>query len=123
MLQNGTSEGIYHQQKEVWKSHKTLGTHKTIVGNEITHLKYISDKCNQYPTKTMNNHMTRGQAKLAYIYHYIPAMAYSLTAVSTSELNLQEVQQKALRELIRKQGFEANFLTGSDLWTKEIRRS
>jgi ribonuclease HI len=109
MLQNDTSEGVYLQQKEVWISHKTLGTHKTMVGNELTHLKYITDKSNQYANKTMNNQMTRSQAKLAYIYHYIPAMAYSLTAVCISELNLQKVQQKALREFIRKQGYEANF--------------
>jgi hypothetical protein len=71
-----------------------------MIGNELVHLKYLSDKSNEFANKVMNNHMTRNQAKLAYIYHYIPAMTYSLTAMCMSEYNLQKVQQKTLREFI-----------------------
>jgi hypothetical protein len=109
VLQHEHQNQVEIKQKDISESHKTLGTHKSILGVEDDHIRFLKLKSNEYAHKAIHSQLTREQARLGYTYHYIPSMSYSLTAMCLNEQKLYCIQQKALREFIRIQGYEANF--------------
>lgn len=96
-------------QKEVTEAHKTLGTMKTIIGNEESHKAFLMKKSNAFATKVLHANMPRCQAKLAYNTIYIPAMLYSLPATNLSEKDLDEIQSRATGRFLSATGFEKGF--------------
>jgi hypothetical protein len=96
-----TNEIKVLEQKEVSTSHKTLGTYKCIYGEEKEQFRILSDKSNQ-----ISEQLNRKQSWLAYKCFYIPAMTYSLTAVSITEQQLTKIQQKATTNFTRACGYE-----------------
>lgn len=109
VLEDDNINLVQISQKDNSISHKTLGTMKNILGVENDHIINLKLKSNKYANQALNSQLNREQARLAYSYHYIPAMSYSLTAMCLNEAQIYQVQQKALREFIRIQGFDANF--------------
>jgi hypothetical protein len=110
------SEGIYLngskeilRQKEVQDSHKTLGTYKCLVGKEQDHVGFLTEKSNRMASQLDNCQLNRRQALRAYTSCYIPALLYSLTAVSLSRTKIDNIQQKATTAFLRKCGFDMHF--------------
>lgn len=87
-------------QKELSEAQKTLGTWKTIIGDETRHIKYLQDKSDGYALKVLHAHMNRRQARLAYATIYIPAMMYSLPAMNLYELALDTMLAVSRRDFL-----------------------
>jgi hypothetical protein len=100
---------IVINQKEVTEAHKTLGTMKTIVGDESSHKSFLLAKSDLFATKVLHARMNRRQAKLAYRTIYIPAMLYSLPATNLSEIDLNAIQSKATSRFLSASGYEKGF--------------
>jgi hypothetical protein len=96
-------------QREVTTSHKTLGTHKCIVGKESANFQHLEEKSNKIALLTIRSQMNRRQSAIAYQSCYIPAMTYSLLAVSLNEQDLTKIQQRATTVFTRKYGFAGTF--------------
>jgi hypothetical protein len=94
------------EQKEVWEPHKTLGCQKCIVGKEEEQFQKLLNKSNTIAASIEKAQLNKRQARLAYSCNYIPSMVYCLTAVSLTEKQLGEIQQKATTQLTRVSGFE-----------------
>jgi hypothetical protein len=75
-------EPVKITQREVNESHKTLGTHKCIMGDETEQYKVLLEKSNGILTLAENSQFKRQQAWMGYSCFYIPSMVYSLVAVS-----------------------------------------
>jgi hypothetical protein len=104
-----TRESKEIQQKEVFESHKTLGTFKCLVGKEQTQYEKLLSKSNSMAELVNVAQFTHHQAWLAYSCCYIPTMVYSLTAVNLNEKQLTEIQRKATTYYTRATGFERTF--------------
>jgi hypothetical protein len=96
-------------QKECHESHKTLGTHKCIIGHEITQYEVLLDKSNKFAERAVKAQFTPEQATIAYNNCYIPSMVYSLTAVNLNEKQLTTIQRKATSIYTQAAGFEITF--------------
>jgi ribonuclease HI len=97
------------KQKDVQTSHKTLGTFKCLVGDEVDHYKFLKDKSDKLGSITRGSQLNRRQAKKAYNSCYIPALLYSLTAVSLTRKQIDKIQQQATTDYIRKCGYDMHF--------------
>jgi hypothetical protein len=53
-LDKSTLNTIYIAQREINKSHKTLGTIKSIAGNKDNHIKFLIEKSNNYAQLTIS---------------------------------------------------------------------
>jgi Reverse transcriptase (RNA-dependent DNA polymerase) len=96
-------------QREVTQSHKTLGAYKCMNGVEEDHLKEMIKKSKEMGFKAINGQMNRRQGRLAYRSRYIPAMLYSLPAMSYVENTTNSIQQPAIGKFLQVSGFEKNF--------------
>jgi hypothetical protein len=103
------SEPTIITQKEVHQSHKTLGTYKCISGKETEQFNQLLNKSNKIALQIAKGQLNTRQAKLAYSCCYIPSMIYSLTAVSLTMKQLDQIQQKATTQLTRASGYEISF--------------
>lgn len=109
-LPNGDGTGeVVITQKEVTEAHKTLGTMKTIIGDESAHKSFLLTKSNAFATKVHHAKMSRTQAKMAYNSIYIPSMLYSIPATNLSEAELNIIQRKATNRFLSACGFEKGF--------------
>jgi hypothetical protein len=97
------------EQKQVYQSHKTLGTYKCVVGKESEQFNYLMKKSNDICDLASKGQFNRRQSWLAYKSCYIPSMTYSLTAVSMNEKQLAIIQKKATTQFSRNCGFEMSF--------------
>jgi hypothetical protein len=94
---NGLKLGCTNEplrQISVETSHKTLGTKKCLVGEEIDHFLFLLDKSNNMAYITKCSNLNRQQARLAYGSCYISALLYSLSAVSLTIDQINKIQQK-----------------------------
>jgi hypothetical protein len=91
------------------KSHKTLETYKTMIGDERDHIEFLTTKSNNFADKTRSSQFNRSQMRLAYNSCYIPAMTYIVTGVNLTELQLIQIQKQATIEYNRKWGIEMHF--------------
>lgn len=96
-------------QMEVIDAHRTLGVYKTVVGQEKCHYDYLQEKSDKYATTTAVARLTRRQARVAYSTIYMPAMLYSLTAMTYSNADLTKLQSKAVEKFLPAMGFERGF--------------
>jgi hypothetical protein len=96
-------------QYEVKKSHKTLGSYKCLVGCKSTHFEYLNQKSNEISIKINTCQLNRRQAKMAYNSCYIPAILYSLSAVTISQQQVDQIQQQATSAFIWKCGYDQHF--------------
>jgi hypothetical protein len=97
------------EQKEVFESHKTLGTYKCVVGVENEQFDQLMKKSDNICKLAKQGKFNTQQSWLAYRCCYIPSMVYSLTAVSLSEKQLNLIQQKAATQFTRGCGFDKSF--------------
>jgi hypothetical protein len=107
MTTNKTSEEL--TQIECHESHKTLGTHKCIIGEEVTQYEVLLDKSNKFADKVRQAQFTTEQATIAYNCCYIPSMVYSLTAVNLNKKQLTTIQRKATSSYTQAAGYEITF--------------
>jgi hypothetical protein len=107
MTTNKTSEDL--NQKECHESHKTLGTHKCILGKESTQYQVLLEKSNTFAERVGKAQFTHEQAGMAYSSCYIPSMVYSLTAVNLTEQQLTTIQRRATSYCTQAAGFEITF--------------
>jgi hypothetical protein len=77
----------------VHQSHKTLDTHKSIIGKQDKQYQQLLEKSEKITKLATNSQLNKRQSWLAYSYYYIPAMSYSLTAISMSQAQLVKIQQ------------------------------
>jgi hypothetical protein len=104
---NGETQNL--QQREVSESHKTLGTFKSIDGNEKDHIKFLKNRSDELAALATTGQFNRRQGALAFSTSYIPAIMYSLSAMRLSEKILYDVQKKALAKFLQLIGFEERF--------------
>jgi hypothetical protein len=78
-------------------------------GVEDDHLKEMIKKSKEMGFKAINGQMNRRQGRLAYRSRYIPAMLYSLPAMSYDENTTNSIQQPAIGKFLQVSGFEKNF--------------
>jgi hypothetical protein len=107
MTTNNTSEEL--QQKECHESHKTLGTHKLILGKEYTQYQVLLEKSNTFAERISKAQLNHEQACTAYSSCYITSMVYSLTAVNLNEQQLTIIQRRATSYCTQAAGFEITF--------------
>jgi hypothetical protein len=93
---------------EVFSSHKTLGAYKCILGKEIEHYQYLLKKSDTMAELVEKSQFTKQQSWLGYNSCYIPAMTYSLSAVSDQK-HLDKIQCKSTTQFTRACGFEVTF--------------
>jgi Reverse transcriptase (RNA-dependent DNA polymerase) len=96
-------------QKEVFASHKTLGTYKCMNGNESDHYKYLYKKSEKFGYQAINGQLNKRQARMAYKTTYITSMLYSLPAMSLSEADTNTLQQPGIQSFLRIGGYEKNY--------------
>jgi Reverse transcriptase (RNA-dependent DNA polymerase) len=97
------------QKREVDVSHKTLGTFKSMTGNEDAQIKYLTDKCLQHTRRAKFGQLSRTQARTAYYSTFIPSMMYSTPATCLDEYQLNTIQQPATTQFLRIQGYDMHF--------------
>lgn len=93
-------------QLEVSIPHKTLGTWKTISGCEKRHIKYLSEKSNNFARRIANARVSHQQARTAFNSIYIPSMIYSLPASNIPCKELQIIQRRTTEKFIAAMGFD-----------------
>jgi hypothetical protein len=99
----------YLQQREVSKSHKTLGTYKCMNGDESDHITFLKTKSDEIAANASNGKFNRKQANLAYSTSYIPSMIYSLPAMCLKEKTIYDIQKRALYIFLQLIGYEGKF--------------
>jgi hypothetical protein len=92
--------------KEVNISHKTLGCHKAIDGNEQDQVKYLLAKRLRYGRKLSTISIIRKQANMAYKTIYIPSMRYGLPSCSLSCDEIDKIQKYTLDKFLPFMGYE-----------------
>jgi hypothetical protein len=60
------------KQKEVFDAHKTLGTYKCLVGNELEHILSLKEKSDDMGIKSFRSQLDGRQSKTSYKSCYIP---------------------------------------------------
>jgi hypothetical protein len=100
---------IQLQQREVNMSHKTLGTHKCLDGDESEHIKALEKKSTNLGNLVYSGQLNRRQAKLAHNMIYIPSMSYSLPAITLSEDRTLHIQQRASTKYFQVCGLAQSF--------------
>jgi hypothetical protein len=108
-LNERIQEELDIDQKDIQKSHKTLGTIKNITGNETDHYLYLLEKSDNIAKKVLNAQFNRRQARIAYHSCYIPAMEYSLAATNLTEQQTNKIQSKATNIFLNQWGYERHF--------------
>jgi hypothetical protein len=96
-------------QREATISHKTLGTYKSILGDETDHIKYLTEKSDQIGKLALKAQFNRRQARLAYSTTYVPSISYSLSAMYLSEKTINKIQQKATTTFLNLCGYDRHF--------------
>jgi hypothetical protein len=104
-----TNKVVSIEQKDVRDAHRTLGVYKLVLGNEVCHYDYLLEKSNRYAHTTATAHLSQRQARIAYSSMYMPAMLYSLTAMTYSNAELTKLQCKAVDKFLPAMGFERGF--------------
>jgi hypothetical protein len=99
----------YINQKEITESHRTLGAHKSIWGNEEDHVQALLEKSNNIIARLRCGQLNRRQARMAYNCNYIPAMVYSLPAMKLSKKQLYSILVKVIGKFLQIYGFEEKF--------------
>jgi hypothetical protein len=87
-----TNKYVTLKQKQVFESHKPLGTHKCIKGKETEQITQSLDKSESIARLATNSQLNKRQSWQAYSYYYIPAMPFSLIAVSMSEAQSKNIR-------------------------------
>jgi hypothetical protein len=64
-LNEYTGEKVYLEQKEAYDSHKTLGTMKSIIGDEGNHIKFLKEKSKKLGELTKASQFNRRQSRKA----------------------------------------------------------
>jgi ribonuclease HI len=108
-LNKNNNKPIYLEQKEIGSSHKTLGTYKCIIGKETDHSAFLRNKSDSLAELTIKSQFNKRQSRRAFNSCYVPALLYSLTAVSLSQQQTDKIQQKATAAYLRKCGYEMHF--------------
>jgi hypothetical protein len=108
-LTENNANTVQLHQKEIYTSHKTLGTMKNMTGDESAHIKFMTEKSNKFEVATKHSQFNRRQSRMAYNSCYIPALLYSLTVVSITEKQTNEIQQKTQTKILKKCGYEMHF--------------
>jgi hypothetical protein len=106
---SATGMDIEIRQSEVNTSHRTLGVWKTMVGDESDHRAVLQDRSDQMGTIVGTAHLTRHQARVAYNSIYTPMMAYSLSACSFKETELDNLQTHAIGKFLPAMGYDRSF--------------
>jgi hypothetical protein len=73
------------KQRDVQISYKTLGTYKYLIREENSHIGFLRKKSDNMGELVLKSQFNRRQARVAYNSCYIPAILYSLTAVSLNQ--------------------------------------
>jgi hypothetical protein len=100
---------IQLQQREVGTSHKTMGTHKCLDGDETEHIKTLEKKSTNLGNLVFTGQLNRRQARLAHNMIYIPSMAYSLPAMTLSEEKTLHIQQRASTKFLQVCGLAQSY--------------
>jgi hypothetical protein len=101
-----TDSHIPITQKEVNKSHKTLGVYKAIDGNELEQITQLKIKSEAFGRKVQKASLSRKQANMAYKMVYIPSLKYGLPACSLTLDNINYIQNSALDKFLPAMGYE-----------------
>jgi hypothetical protein len=104
-----TDNNVKLTQKDVRESHKTLGVHKTLIGDNKVHYAELKKKCEDMARKVKNSNITRQQARRAYSSNCLSAVLYSLTSVDLTQKQLETLQKIIIGPFIQKCGYERCF--------------
>lgn len=77
-IMDSSNKETFILQKDVSKSHKTLGMMKSMTGDETDHLNYLQKQSEQIISIISSTALTRKQAKIAFTCIYTPKIMYSL---------------------------------------------
>jgi hypothetical protein len=80
-------------QKQVTKSHRTLGFDKNMIGDDKDYRDQLKQKSDQFGLQIKNCKLTRKQIAMAFNMMYFPAMKYGLQATSFSFENIEYIQK------------------------------
>jgi hypothetical protein len=108
-LHTTNNDPIQLQQKETNTSHKTLGTHKCLDGDESEHIKALETKSTNLGNLVFSGQLSCRQARLAHNMIYIPSMSYSLPAMTLSEDTTHQIQKKASTNFFQVCGLAQSF--------------
>jgi hypothetical protein len=100
-LNKNNNEPVKLEQKEIDISHKTLGTYKCLMGKEEDHKKFLTEKSDKLAKLTIISQFNKRQTRRAFNSCYIPALSYSLTAVSLTQDQTDNIQRKATTAFLR----------------------
>lgn len=103
------NEPIEIKMLDVNDSHKTLGAHKTMIGDETKQLEELQTKSTRAATIAASSGLTRRQARTAYSRIYIPSMVYCLPATNLDEKSLTAVQKRAVHKFLPAMGYAHSF--------------
>jgi hypothetical protein len=92
---SNTNEYMKVEQKEASTSHKTMAIFKCISGNNDVNFDFLLQKSNKMAEQVEKGQFNEQQAWLGCNSCFIPAMMYSLLAVSIPEVQLDQIKQKA----------------------------
>jgi hypothetical protein len=73
-------------QKEVFKGHKTLGCHKSIMGNEEDEIQYLRSISTNLGHSIKNRLLTQKQTRLSLYIVFFPSLTYGLPSTSLTFL-------------------------------------
>jgi hypothetical protein len=96
-------------QRNISESHKTLGTHKNISGDESVHIQSLRTKSDDMIAALGAGHLNRRQTKIAYNSNYIPSMIYSTPAMCIGEEDMYRITQKWIARFLQLLGIEKNY--------------
>ena len=86
-------------------AHRTLGLHKTPMGNQDEQLKKLQENSARIAGAIATSSITRAQATTAWNALYIPSVAYPLLATYFQEEDLTSLENKVLMAFLPKMGF------------------
>jgi hypothetical protein len=93
------------QQLPTTSSQKLLGVMKNPMGNQQDEVRRLTMKSNDMAKRINSNAMSHTEAWVAYEMFYIPALRYSLSTTSMNQIDLENVQKKAILSILAAMGY------------------
>lgn len=88
------------EYKTVYKSHKTLGHHKSPCGNSATQLKAMISKGTKLATQLKRCPIWPIEAKILYESVVVPAVGFPLPQSRLTEKQIRQIMQKVMPSII-----------------------